>query len=48
MWSLIQNNPGMVLLIAVVVLIAILLHVGIYLAIRHLIRNEDSPSSRRE
>lgn len=48
MWSLIQNNPGMVLLIAVVVLIAILLHVGIYLVIRHLVRREDSPSSRRE
>jgi len=47
MWSLMQNNPVMVSIIVVVVLVAVLLHVGIYFAIRRLI-NRDASASQEE
>ena len=48
MWALIQNNPGMVIIIAVVVLVVLVLHVGMYFVIRNFMRREDSSSSRSD
>lgn len=48
MWALIQNNPLMVALIGVVVLIAVLLHVGVYLFFRRVMRSgAESPPDER-
>lgn len=45
MWGLVQNNPVMVAIIAVVVLVAIVLHFGIYVVIKRLIKRDSPPSS---
>lgn len=47
MWALMQNNPVMVSIIIVVVLVAIVLHVGIYVVIKRLI-NRDVPETTDE
>ncbi len=48
MWALIQNNPLMVALIASVVVVAVLLHVGVYLFFRRVMRSgADSDSDSR-
>jgi uncharacterized protein YneF (UPF0154 family) len=45
MWALVQNNPVMVAIIVIAVLIAIALHVGIYLVIKRLVNRELPPAS---
>jgi hypothetical protein len=47
MWALMQNNPVMVSIIIVVVLVAIVLHVGIYVVIKRLM-NHDAPEATDE
>ena len=47
MWTLMQNNPVMVSIIIVVVLVAIVLHVGIYVVIKRLM-NRDVPEATDE
>ena len=48
MWALIQNNPLMVALIAGVVVVAVLLHVGVYLFFRRVMRSsaDSAPDER--
>lgn len=45
MWALAQNNPVMVSIIVAVVIVAVLLHVGIYFVIRRLMRRDATSSS---
>lgn len=45
MLALVQNNPGMVAIIVTVVLIAIALHVGIFLVIKRLVHRDLPPAS---
>lgn len=47
MWALMQNNPVMVSIIIVVVLVAIVLHVGVYVVIKRLM-NRDIPEATDE
>lgn len=42
MWSLIQNNAVMAAIVAAVVLVSLLLHVGVYIVIRKLMRRDVS------
>lgn len=44
MWSLVQNNPAMVSIFVSVVLVAIALHVGIYLVIKRLMKRDLPPA----
>jgi high-affinity Fe2+/Pb2+ permease len=45
MMSLLTNNPAMVAVIAGVVLVAVVLHVGIYFFIRRIMRSPPVKSS---
>lgn len=43
MWSLIENNPTMSLIVGIVVVVTVLLHVGVFMAIRFL-QKQDRPA----